>query len=78
MKHLGIKSQDGEVAASQTEHVASDDYLASAINAIQDAQVSVRRYMKQRTAKQLANAGLLMPLRMLKEVESKLKTYVKN
>ena len=34
--------------------------------------------MKQRTAKQLANAGLLMPLRMLKEVESKLKTYVKN
>lgn len=78
MKDFEEKSHDREIADPQTEHVAANDYLKSAIIAVQGAQESVRRYMKQRTAKHLANAGLLMPLRMLKEVESKLKTYVEN
>lgn len=54
------------------------DSLTEAIKAVQDAQQAIQRYMTERTRQNLANTGLLVPMRDLKGVESKLKSYVKN
>lgn len=65
------KQKRNSVAATVSE-------LGSAISSVKDARVAVERYMKQRAEKQLTNNGLLLPLRLLNEVEAKLKSYVKD
>lgn len=73
-----FKSEKKGGDATRTENAATADYLAAAIDAVQTAQTSIGRYMKQRADAHLANTGLQTPMRMLKEVDAKLKTYVKN
>lgn len=76
MKLFKSEKRSGE--ESQAKGIAADDYLGSAIEAVRNAQIAIGRYMKQRADSHLANAGLQTPMRVLREVEAKLKSYVKN
>lgn len=76
MKLFKSEKRNGE--DSQTKSVTEDNSLIAAIEAVRGAQAAIGRYMKQRADAHLANSGLQTPMRVLKEVEAKLKSYVKN
>lgn len=76
MKLFKSEKRNGE--DPQTKSVTEDNSLIAAIEAVRGAQAAIGRYMKQRADAHLANTGLQTPMRVLKEVEAKLKSYVKN
>lgn len=49
--------------------------LAETIAAVRKAQRSLRLYMQERTGRSLTNSGLMIPMRDLKGIEVKLKSY---
>lgn len=67
-----------KIGSEKSRDTNNPSSLSAAIQSVADAQQALQLYMKERADQNLANSGLLVPMRDLKSVETKLKSYVKN